>query len=678
MMDVDIERDQMKRHAKAFVWANNEEFLKYMDRWVQRTDFKFPLDVKLLEEYSHLNYAEVDARFKPVFLQLQQQIDSPGISSDKKKELKETMKKIEGEYIRESNRANQKYTAIGILEFLESNPLEMIHALNDALAELMVQKGETEYEDYYPPTFQVINWPITTIPSLKYEDLGKLKSLSGWIGSIGDVHIEYSEVAYKCPGCGQTPSYAKKPKSCMVCGYKGDLIFVPEESKGQLVQEIVLLENYDEMKPENNPSTIPCYVSGNDINKFTIGDRIKLMGIVSIVKKKFDSFLSIRVLNISKKNEDLHITSQEMEKIKEIAKDPFNFIHKNLGKSVIGEDYDIIKESIALSIAGGSESKKRANIHILLIGNPGIGKSELLYAAKDDAPKGFFVARTSGPGLTAALSDYQGAKILVPGMLVLANNGVLMIDEIDKINKGGFDAIHSAMEQGQFTESMGGQRGTFYTNTSIIAAANPSGSTFSPDRSIMEQINMTESLLQRFDLIWAMYGTGHVDALKILRSSEEKDDEIVKKYFAYCSKLNPTISKVEQEIADFFQDVRSKSGDMSIAPRHLMAMKRLTQASAKLHLREEATLDDVREMEKVMTEYLRPFGFSINNILVPSSLKDKIWRLIDMFKERKIWKKEELLQETNYSDQDMDRCIELMKKEGKIYEPGNNRYRVIE
>ncbi|WP_156324193.1 hypothetical protein, partial [Acidiplasma aeolicum] len=142
MMDVDIERDQMKRHAKAFVWANNEEFLKYMDRWVQRTDFKFPLDVKLLEEYSHLNYAEVDARFKPVFLQLQQQIDSPGISSDKKKELKETMKKIEGEYLMESNRANQKDTAIGILEFLESNPLEMIHALNDALAELMVQKGE--------------------------------------------------------------------------------------------------------------------------------------------------------------------------------------------------------------------------------------------------------------------------------------------------------------------------------------------------------------------------------------------------------------------------------------------------------------------------------------------------------------------------------------------------------
>ncbi|KPV47365.1 hypothetical protein SE19_01370 [Acidiplasma aeolicum] len=133
-----------------------------------------------------------------------------------------------------------------------------------------------------------------------------------------------------------------------------------------------------------------------------------------------------------------------------------------------------------------------------------------------------------------------------------------------------------------------------------------------------------------------MYGTGHVDALKILRSSEEKDDEIVKKYFAYCSKLNPTISKVEEEIADFFQDVRSKSGDMSIAPRHLMAMKRLTQASAKLHLREEATLEDVMEMEKVMTEYLRPFGFSINNILVPSSLKDKLWRLIDMFKEKKI------------------------------------------
>ncbi|WMT51218.1 MAG: ATP-binding protein [Ferroplasma sp.] len=667
----EIDRDNMKRYAEDFVWANKLEFLNYMDRWVQRTDFRFPLDVKKLEEYSRMNRVDVDTRFKPIY----QQIISLDIPEAKKKEMRE---KIDAEYILESDKVSQKDTAIGILQYLESNPVEMIKALNLALYDLMVQEGETDYDDYYDPEFEVLNWPVSTIPSLKYEDLGKLKSLSGWIGTIGSPHIQYLEVAYKCAACGHITHSPVKPQSCEECGYDKtkNLIFVPEESTGQQVQEIVLMENYDEMNPETTPGNLPCYVTGDNINKFTIGDRINVMGIVSIVKKKFDTYLSLNVLNIARKQEEIHLSAKDIEIITEIGKDPIDFIHKNLGRSVIGEEYEIIKESLAMAIAGGSESRKRSNIHMLLIGNPGIGKSELLYSGKEDSPKGYFVARTSGPGLTAAKATVLGTDVLVPGMMVLANGGVLMIDEIDKIKKDGLDAIHSAMEQGQFTYSMAGLRGTFFTNTTIIAAANPSGSHFDQSRTVLEQINMPESLLQRFDIVWAMYGQGHVDALKILRSTEEMDDPLIKKYFAYCSKLNPSVANVEQEIAEFFQEVREKSGDMSIVPRHLMAMKRLTQASAKLHLREEATLDDVREMEKVIMAYLRPFGFSINNMLVPVTLKDKIWKLIDMFKERKMWNKEELLNETKYSEQDLDRCLDVMKKEGTIYEPGNNRYKV--
>lgn len=668
-----IDLDHMRRYAHAFVWDKNNklEFLNYMDRWVQRSDFRFPLDIQKLEEYTQMDQGDIDARYKPLYIR----INSLNVSEKEKRAQRE---KIDALYLEESGKASLKDTAKGILEYLDTNPLEMIEALNKELYDIMVQEGETDYDDYYDPVFEILNWPVSTIPSLKYEDMGKLKSLSGWIGTIGSPHIEYLAVAYECPACGHITTSPVKPQACEECGYDKtkNLRFVPEESTGQQVQEIVLMENYDEMQPENTPGNLPCYVTGDNINKFTIGDRINVMGIVSIVKKKFDTFLSLKVLNIAKKQEEIHLSAKDIEQITEIGKNPVDFIHQNLGRSVIGEEYEIIKESLAMSIVGGSESRKRSNIHMLLIGNPGIGKSELLYAGKEDCPKGFFVARTSGPGLTAAKATVLGTDVLVPGMMVLANNGVLMIDEIDKINKGGLDAIHSAMEQGQFTYSMAGLRGTFFTNTTIIAAANPSGSHFDQSRTVLEQINMPESLLQRFDIVWAMYGQGHVDALKILRSTEEMDDPLVKKYFAYCSKLNPSVAKVEKEIADFFQEVREKSGDMSIVPRHLMAMKRLTQASAKLHLREEATLDDVREMEKVIMAYLRPFGFSINNMLVPVTLKDKIWKLIDMFKERKMWNKEELLNETKYSEQDLDRCLDVMKKEGTIYEPGNNRYKV--
>ena len=172
----EIDRDNMKRYAEDFVWENKVEFLNYMDRWVQRTDFRFPLDIQKLEEYTQMSRAEVDARYKPVFLAIQQQIDSPGITQDKKKELLSKREELEKQYIDESEKVLQKQAAIGILEYLDRNPMEMIKALNLALHDLMVQEGETDYDDYYEPEFEVLNWPVSTIPSLKYEDLGKLKS----------------------------------------------------------------------------------------------------------------------------------------------------------------------------------------------------------------------------------------------------------------------------------------------------------------------------------------------------------------------------------------------------------------------------------------------------------------------------------------------------------------------
>lgn len=669
----EIERDEMKRWATMWADAHKNYYNNHCrPMWVQRYDYKFPFDIKALEEYSNMDRSEVWNRYHRMFETINR-LDIP------EKEKEEKRAEIVPAFNRDTDHASLNECSQQILYWLNRKPLEMIEALNTALEVVVHREDDMGKEDYYPPVFEILNWPETKIDKIEYEDLGKLKAITGWIASIENPpHIEYTDVAYKCPACGHVTHGAAKPKACEECGYdkEKNLIFIPEESDGHRVQQIVMMENYDEMEPENTPSLLSCYVSGNEINKYTVGDRVNIVGTIGVVRKKEGSYLILRALYALKHEENINISKPEMDKIEAIAKDPFTFIHQNLGKSIIGTEYDIIKESLALTIAGGSESKKRANIHMLLIGNPGIGKSELLYSAKEDAPKGFFVSRTSGAGLTAAVSDVQGSPVLVPGMLVLANRGTLMIDEIDKIDKRELGALHAAMEQGKFTESMAGIKREFITNTSIIAAANPIGSIFDENRTILEQISLPESLLQRFDIIWVMRGEGHVDALKILRSTEDPEDPILKKYFYYCSGFNPSTTKVEEEIAKFFEDIRSKSGDLSIAPRMLMGMKRLTQASAKLHLREEATLDDVMEMEKIVIEYLKPFGFSIQNILMPSSLKDRIWRILDLFKEKRIWDKRELIEQTAFSEQDLDKCIDIMKRDGKIFEPRNNRYEV--
>ena len=92
-------------------------------------------------------------------------------------------------------------------------------------------------------------------------------------------------------------------------------------------------------------------------------------------------------------------------------------------------------------------------------------------------------------------------------------------------------ALHSAMEQLEFTKSKAGIKMRFETATTVIAAANPINSIFDQKKTILEQINLPESLLQRFDLIWAITGNAEINSYSILQNTETADDSLIRKYF---------------------------------------------------------------------------------------------------------------------------------------------------
>ena len=668
-----LDQNDMEKIAKDWVWANNTLYLNMMDRYIQRTDYRFPLDIKDLEDLSNLNPRDVESRFTAIF---KEAVKLP------EKQRKEVLAKVEKQYVAEAARASNHELAANLLKYLFEQPEEMLKQLNAALYDLMVQIGDEEKEDFYPPEFEILNLESRSINALNYDRLGKLVSVGGWIAYLENPpHIEYQEKYYKCPACGTAKLYSGTPKSCASCGYAKALEFDASQSKGEKVQELYVMENYEEVFQADSNGTeglISVLVTGNNINRYQIGDRVRVTGIVQLMKKKVLAYLAIKAMGVQiDGNAHLDISKEEMAQIDAISKDPFKFIRDNFASSIIGEKYDIIKESLALAISGGADSEKRKNIHILMVGNPGAGKSELLKAVEKDSPKAFYVSDASGPGLTAAITDIGGSRVMIPGILPLANNGVACLDELDKMKREDTQAMHSAMEQGEFMKSKAGLKMKFTTRTTIIAAANPVNSSFDANRTILEQITLPESLLQRFDVVWILLDDGNLDPEAILSSTEKSDNPILKKYFSYIQRINPDISPVTKEISDFFNELRGKSGDLALNARMLLSMKRLVQASAKMHMRNQASIQDFQEMEKIITSYLQYFNFSITNITTPGSLKDLVWRLLDLFRTQKQWKRDDLLHQAAMPENEFDRCIAILKNEGKIYEKSNGRYELI-
>lgn len=668
----ELEINDMEKAARDWISAteNITKYLGMMDKYIQRPDYRFPLDIKELEEISNLNPADVQRRLGSIFSEIQKLPE---------KERRKALQEFDAMSLKESKRADLHSYASNLLKQLKEHPEEMIKTLNATLSGLMVEAGSTQLDEFYPPEFEILNLETTKINTIGFTDLQQLKSINGWIAFLENPpHIEYSQKYYICHNCKNSIVYDKMPKNCDLCGSSKGFTFDIENSKGDKVQELYIMENYEDVYSEDTEGLISVLVYGKNINRYKIGDKIKATGIVTWQRKKTNTYLALKALSVSiSGSEQIEISREEEAEIKKIAEEPFTFIQKNFASSIIGDSYGIIKESLALSIAGGSDSEKRKNIHILMIGNPGGGKSELLKAVERNAPKAFYVSDASGPGLTAAITDMAGSKVMVPGIMVLANNGLACIDELDKMKREDTQALHSAMEQGEFVKSKAGLKMKFITKTSIIAAANPVNSSFDPSRTIIEQISLPESLLQRFDIIWIMLGNGNMDAKAILESTEAHDDPIIRKYFSYIQRVNPDISGVINEISSFFDEIRSKSGDLAINARVLLAMKRIVQASAKMHLREKATMDDVLEMEKILSEYLKQFNFSVSNIYMPDSLRERLWRILDLFKLQKKWDLESLQHQSAMDSDELDRCLTILKREGKVLESRNGRFELI-
>ncbi len=567
------------------------------------------------------------------------------------------------------------------------------------------------------------------------QHLGRFISVDGIVVRASQVKPYLTKAAFECRRCRATVHvdqkglFMKGPTSCPRPGCRGKFLdFKEKESSYVNSQEIRLQERPEDLPPGQLPRSMDVRVLEDLADVARPGDRVTVTGIVRAEQeyigrkgrlRTFNLYMDANHVEVSGKEvEVVEITPEEEQKILEFSKDPW--IHRKLIMSIAPSiyGYDDMKEAILYLLFGGVPKRLpdgitiRGDINILLVGDPGTAKSQLLQYVSRVAPRGLY---TSGRGSTAAgltaavVREKTGGMVLEAGALVLADRGVCSIDEIDKMKPDDRVAIHEAMEQQTISIAKGGIVATLNARDSILAAANPSLGRYDPYRNINENINLPVTILSRFDLIFVMRDipeieidsrmSEHILTLHRMRATADAaplPPDLLRKYISYAKKIKTTLTdEAAAELKDFYLKMRAGSGaatesPIAITPRQLEALIRLCEARSKAYLRDKVTVEDSRAIIRLMTVSLQDVGIDtstgridIDVIMTgkPKSLVDRMKDILDLIaemeketgtvEETKLY--EALQEKKSMSEEQAKMIVSRLIKDGVIYSPEDGK-----
>ena len=588
-----------------------------------------------------------------------------------------------------------------LLQRLEKDPVKTMEEMNKALWDLVVRSDDDQYEDFSLPKFKIINASIfgRHIREINLErDEERLVQLKGWLTYVQDPPKERILYArWECSRCGDSMESTEDPKWCPGC--KKETRFSIVEKRTEKFQECIITENFEDSS--GFPTSLEIILSGELTGLYSPGDRVSIVALLkSIEEKQKNGNLLFRrvaeVLYISKEDEKNIVVTDEDRKEIDLFKSQGDILRR-LGElyapTIVGCDY--IKQAIILQAAGTPDEniggiRRRGQIHILLVGDPGLGKSQLLKANASAALKSIYVSDASAAGLTAAVADINGRKVMQAGVLVLADRGIACIDEMDKMKKEDREGIHTALEQGFISKSKAGLHAHFQSRTSLLAAANPKYGKFDVGEPIADQVSIEIPLLNRFDLIFILIDKNGSEAYEIEKakkilsynSTSAKSPEFLTKYISVAAQIHPQLTEeVSTLIAHYYSDVRKKKGESTINPRTLESIKRLTLASARVRMHELTDKEDFENARELIDMYLKQFDYDLDAISgITKSVRDSMIWIRNLIGIHGTIGKEEIFaaaKNDNVNERNIERAIDAMYRSGLIFEAGPGRYGVL-
>lgn len=513
---------------------------------------------------------------------------------------------------------------------------------------------------------------------IRAKHVGKLVEIKALVSSSSDVMSYYIKPVYVCPHDGEKVTLLSEsplkpiphPDKCPRCGAKDMRLSESLSEKDDL--QFFELQDSPEDTPAGQPRRVVGFVVGPQAGILQVGMRVRITAIVRerTFKKgstpTFDRILEVNHVEVL----DKAMSASELEErdvseilnLKERYGDDLPVV---VARSIAPHVYGYEREKLALAVAVVSgiktPAKSRPHIHVLLVGDPGVAKTELVMDLKKVAPKAIFASGThsTGVGLTATVRRNEfknGDYVVVGGALVLASGGIAIVDELDKMKPEYRDDLHTAIEQQVIPINKAGITTEIKIDTTVVATANPKGQRINFEEPVVKQLNLKPTLINRFDIILVMkdnlddesFFDGVTDHLIKINNSDSVErvipEELLKKFFAYARGLKTKFTEeaaalLKKEFARLRR--RYSSGAFPVNLRYFGALMRISEAIAKLRLSEEVNENDVKLAVKLLEGSFKDVAIDpetgkpdIGLIIVGASeeelvLRDQILRFIE-------------------------------------------------
>jgi len=618
-----------------------------------------------------------------------------------------------------------------LAELLLQEPEELIKAAEIALSQIeIVGENLKRIRLYNLPESQRVQ--IKNIRSLH---INKLIVIEGIVRQASDVRPQVTSAKFECPSCGNTITILqvenkfKEPTRCS-CGRRGRFRLLGKDLVD--AQRLVIEEIPESLEGGEQPKRLSVFLKEDLVEpkmekKTTPGSKVRIVGVIKEVpiiartggqSTRYDLMMESNYIEpIEEIYEEIELSPEDKKKIIALSKDPkiYEKLTNSIAPSIYG--HKEIKLALVLQLLGGVKKVKedgtkiRGDMHILLVGDPGSGKSATLQFISKVAPKGRFISGkgASGAGITATVvkDEFLRGWALEAGAMVLANKGIAVIDELDKMSVEDRSALHEALEQQTITISKANIQATLRAETTVLAAANPKLGRFDPYQPIASQIDLPPTLINRFDLIFPVRDLPNRELdekiathiLELQRKpkdmSFEVDLDLLKKYISYAKQnIFPVLTKSAiNEIKKFYVELRNSgsTGEEGIKPipisaRQLEALVRLSEASARARLSNKVMKEDAKRAIELLKYCLMQVGFDyesgkidIDRIStgITASVRSKIVVVREIINELeaqglKPIPLEDIVSEAaekGIKEAQVEEIIEKLKRSGDIFEP---------
>ncbi|XP_024528680.1 DNA replication licensing factor MCM2 isoform X2 [Selaginella moellendorffii] len=552
------------------------------------------------------------------------------------------------------------YTNLAI--WLADAPESILEVMEEVLQTVVLKLYPNYGKIHERVHVRVTNLPVfDQIRDIRKTHLNCLIRIGGVVTRRSGVFPQLMQVKYDCNKCGATlgPFFQNTSKeikvgSCPECQSRGPFSVNVEETIYRNYQKLTLQESPGIVPAGRLPRYKEVILLDDLIDCARPGEEIEITGIYTNnfdlalnTKNGFPVFATVVEANHVSKKQDLFsaykLTEEDKLEIEKLAKDPRigERIIKSIAPSIYG--HENIKTAIALAMFGGQEKnvqgkhRLRGDINILLLGDPGTAKSQFLKYVEKTAQRAVYTTGkgASAVGLTAAVHKDPVTRewTLEGGALVLADRGICLIDEFDKMNDQDRVSIHEAMEQQSISISKAGIVTSLQARCSVIAAANPVGGRYDSGKTFALNVELTDPILSRFDILLVVKDTvdpvidemlarfvvdshfkSHPNIAKdqTPETAANTDPEILsqdmlRKYITYAKLyVFPKLHDADlDKVALVYADLRRESmfgQGVPIAVRHIESMIRIAEAHARMHLRQYVLEDDVDMAIRVLLD----------------------------------------------------------------------------